>query len=91
MPSEPAIPCACASCLQVYAAVFDGHGGAATAEWLQDNLLKYVEKVSLSAYQSKQSRKPARSSGPIETNCWLALLATLCCRAVCLVPTVMAG
>ena len=30
---------------QVYAAVFDGHGGSATAEWLQDNLLKYVEKV----------------------------------------------
>ncbi|KAI7841657.1 hypothetical protein COHA_004677 [Chlorella ohadii] len=29
---------------QVYAAVFDGHGGSATAEWLQTNLLKYVEK-----------------------------------------------
>jgi protein phosphatase 1K len=29
---------------EVYAAVFDGHGGSATAEWLQDNLLKYVEK-----------------------------------------------
>lgn len=29
---------------QVYAAVFDGHGGAATSEWLAKNLLKYVEK-----------------------------------------------
>lgn len=31
--------------LQVYAAVFDGHGGAATADWLSANLLNYVEKV----------------------------------------------
>jgi protein phosphatase 1K len=29
---------------EVYAAVFDGHGGAATAEWLTNNLLGYVEK-----------------------------------------------
>lgn len=27
------------------AAVFDGHGGYGTAEWLQKNLLTYVEKV----------------------------------------------
>lgn len=25
--------------------MFDGHGGAATAEWLQANLLKYIENV----------------------------------------------
>jgi serine/threonine protein phosphatase PrpC len=29
---------------EVYAAVFDGHGGAGTADWLVANLLKYVEK-----------------------------------------------
>ncbi|EFN53124.1 hypothetical protein CHLNCDRAFT_137480 [Chlorella variabilis] len=29
---------------EVYAAVFDGHGGAGTADWLTANLLKYVEK-----------------------------------------------
>ena len=29
---------------EVYAAVFDGHGGNATSEWLASNLLKYVEK-----------------------------------------------
>ncbi len=36
---------------QVYAAVFDGHGGSATAEWLQTNLLKYVEKVGSFPFQ----------------------------------------
>lgn len=29
---------------EVYAAVFDGHGGYGTAEWLTNNLLKYVEQ-----------------------------------------------
>lgn len=30
--------------LDTVAAVFDGHGGYATAEWLKDNFSKYVEK-----------------------------------------------
>lgn len=29
---------------ETIAAVFDGHGGNATAEWLQDNFSKYIEK-----------------------------------------------
>lgn len=29
---------------EIYAAVFDGHGGNATSEWLAANLLNYVEK-----------------------------------------------
>ena len=50
---------------QVYAAVFDGHGGSATADWLQANLLNYVEKVG-GCRLSAGCRKPDKQWQPAE-------------------------
>ena len=65
---------------EVYAAVFDGHGGNATSEWLASNLLKYVEKYwqGSSAPEAAvkqaflQADKVGRAAGRVGGGLWCA-------------------